>query len=126
MKYSKKSLEQLNTCDKRLQDLFNEVIKYVDVSIICGFRDKAKQNEAFKNGNSKLKWPQSKHNSFPSKALDFMPWPNDKNEDYIYIAGIIVGIALKMKIPIRYGCDWNYNFRTSDEKFRDLGHIELK
>jgi peptidoglycan L-alanyl-D-glutamate endopeptidase CwlK len=52
-------------------------IKKTDFSVICGFRGEKEQNEAYASGNSKLKWPQSKHNKKPSEAVDVAPWPID-------------------------------------------------
>ena len=37
-KFSKKSKSKLETCDSKLQDLFNEVIMHFDCSILCGHR----------------------------------------------------------------------------------------
>jgi hypothetical protein len=47
----------------------------IDFKILCGHREEKEQNEAFNKGNSKLKWPQSKHNSLPSLAVDIAPFP---------------------------------------------------
>ena len=42
-RYSKKSKQRLASCDKRLQDVFNEVIKHVDCSILEGHRSKERR-----------------------------------------------------------------------------------
>jgi peptidoglycan L-alanyl-D-glutamate endopeptidase CwlK len=55
-------------------------IKKTDFSVICGFRGEKEQNEAYASGNSKLKWPQSKHNKTPSEAVDIVPYPVDWND----------------------------------------------
>lgn len=73
--FSKRSLTNLETCHHLLQDLAHEAIKHFDFSIIEGHRDKAKQMEAFANKSSKLKWPRSKHNQWPSEAFDAIPYP---------------------------------------------------
>ena len=46
-RYSKKSKERLASCDKRLQRVFKEVIKYVDCSILEGYRNKERQNKLY-------------------------------------------------------------------------------
>lgn len=125
--FSKNSLDQLQTCDQRLQDLMNEAIKYINFSVLNGHRSKEYQDNAYKTGHSTLKWPQSKHDASPSLAVDIAPWPIDFKDikRYIYYAGIIKGISLQMGIPIRWGGDWNMNFDPADNTFNDLGHFEL-
>ena len=46
----------------------------VDFSVICGHRTEAEQNDAHARGASKLKWPKSRHNSYPSMACDVAPY----------------------------------------------------
>lgn len=75
--FSRKSLSKLNTCDERLQRIFMEVIKKEDCTILCGTRSKEDQNMMYKTHRSKLKYPQSKHNRLPSKAVDVAPYPID-------------------------------------------------
>ena len=69
------SKEQLQTCDERLQKVFNEVIKHVDCKIIEGHRGEALQRLYFKQEKTRVDWPNGKHNSRPSKAVDAMPCP---------------------------------------------------
>jgi peptidoglycan LD-endopeptidase CwlK len=126
-KYSDSSKEKLSTADTRLQDLFNEVIKHVDCTIICGYRNKYDQNKAVAEGASKTPWPTSKHNSTPSKAIDAMPFPidwKDTKRNYMFV-GIVRGIAMKMEIPIRCGADWDGDMQVTDQTFHDIPHFEL-
>ena len=131
-KYGKRSLENLNSCDPKLQELFNEVIKHVDCSIICGHRGEEAQNKAFNEGHSKLKFPDSKHNKKPSKAVDSPPyfkvkphirW-NDK-EAFCLFAGKVLGIAAMMGIKIRWGGNWDGDDELHDQTFFDGPHFEL-
>ena len=46
-RYSTRSKKRLATCDKRLQKVFNEVIKHVDCSILEGHRSKERQNKLY-------------------------------------------------------------------------------
>ena len=73
--FGKTSKKRLATCHEDLQRLFNEVIKRVDCTVLCGHRGELEQNQAFKDGKSKVKYPDSKHNTFPSLAVDVGPWP---------------------------------------------------
>ena len=127
-KFSQSSLSKLKTCEQPLQDLFNEVIKGFDCTIICGTRDEADQNEAFEKGYSKLKYPMSKHNIFPSKAVDATPYPIDWKDAarQYFFAGYVKGIADKMGINIRLGADWDGDMQVKDQTFLDLCHFELK
>ena len=126
--FSKQSLDKLSTCDSRLQELFNEVVKHTDCSVLCGHRTKIEQDEALNKGNSKVVWPNSKHNTSPSKAIDVVPSPidwNDKHRFYMFV-GFVRGIAAKMGIKIRCGADWNGNMDWKDQNFHDLPHFELE
>jgi len=102
--FGERSMRHYNTLHPDLQLVLSEAIKYVDFSIICGHRDKQEQNLAFQQGRSKLRFPQSKHNSYPSDAVDIVPYPNldwNDRERFTYIAGIIMGIAMAKGIPLR-------------------------
>ena len=63
-KFSRKSKERLATCDDRLQKVFNEVIKYVDCSILEGHRSEERQNKLYKEEKLKLN-TQGRHNTSP-------------------------------------------------------------
>ena len=76
-RFSAKSRSKLNTCDERLVELFNEVVKGFDCTIIEGHRGKEKQDAAFNRGNSKVKFPNGKHNKSPNVAVDVAPYPVD-------------------------------------------------
>ena len=73
-KYSTISKSRLVTCHQDLQTLFNEVIKYYDCTIVYGHRGEIAQNQAYAEGKSQLKWPNSKHNKWPSLAVDAAPY----------------------------------------------------
>ena len=72
-KFGTRSKEELATCHPLLQELFNEVIKHINCSVLVGRRDEAEQNEAFANKRSKLKYPDSTHNEEPSRGLMLPP-----------------------------------------------------
>lgn len=125
--FSKRSKNKLATCDVKLQKLMNEVIKYYDCTILEGHRDQATQDEYFHTGRSKLKYPHSKHNTYPSKAVDMAPYPIDwEDKDRFYhFAGFIQGMATSMGIKIRAGADWDSDRNFKDQTFHDLPHFEL-
>lgn len=123
---------QLATCDKRLQQLAAAALAVgPDFSIIEGFRNQEMQHRDFLQGKSKLDWPRGRHNSQPSRAFDFSPYPEDWGEGqlpharFALIAGIMLACAAQLNIKIRWGGDWNRNFDPRDETFLDWGHIEL-
>lgn len=125
--FGERSMRHYNTLHPDLQLVLSEAIKYVDFSIICGHRDKQEQNLAFQQGRSKLRFPQSKHNSYPSDAVDIVPYPNldwNDRERFTYIAGIIMGIAMAKGIPLRWGGDWDRDGQLKDNSFDDLPHLE--
>ena len=126
-KYSDRSKIKLETCDSKLQDLFNEVIKHFDCSILCGHRGEEEQNKVYHTGWSKLQFPRSKHNSSPSKAVDAAPYPIDwkDRERFYYFAGVVKGVALGMNISIRWGGDWDSDTQVKDQTFFDLPHFEV-
>ena len=125
--YSATSQRNLETCHKDLQTLFNTVIKTYDCSITCGHRDAVDQTAAFKAGNSKLQWPESKHNSTPSLGIDVHPYPIDFQNlpRYYVFIGYILRTAELLGIKIRSGADWDGDMDPSNQTFHDLGHFEL-
>jgi len=126
-KFSKRSEERLSTCHKKLQKVLNFAIKYYDFTVLEGHRNKEDQDEYYRLGKSKLQYPDGKHNSLPSKAVDLAPWPIDweDHERFSMLANRIIGMGLAMGIKIRWGGDWNNNLSSKDQKFFDLVHLEL-
>ncbi len=129
--YSKSSLTNLDSCHIKLQLVFHEVIKRRDCTIICGFRGEEAQNKAYDEDKSTLKFPDSKHNIFPSNAVDVAPYYpgvgidwNDLGGFYMF-AGYVMCVAEELGIKLRYGGDWDGDRRTADHKFKDLPHFEL-
>lgn len=131
--FSESSKKQLATCHSDLQTLMNEAIKYIDFTVLEGHRGQAAQEAAFKAGNTKLHFPNGKHNKLPSLAVDIAPFPVDwkDTERFVYFAGFIMGIAKmllaqgKITHTVRWGGDWNNNTLVKDETFRDYGHFEV-
>lgn len=121
-KWGKSSKERLDQCDIRLQNLCNKMLERssFDMTITCGHRNKEDQEKAFSDGKSKAHFGQSKHNSFPSKAVDICPcpikWDKDDIRWYKMIA-LAYDTARLLGIKIRCGMFFS---------FEDFPHIELE
>ncbi len=122
------SLKQLETCDERLQRLFNEVIKHWDCTIVQGKRTESEEAQHLADGTSHTN--HSKHVypiGAPSLAADVAPYPivwGDTKRFYAF-GGFVVGISTQLGIKIRWGGDWDSDRDLNDQKFNDLPHFEL-
>ena len=134
--FGRASRKKLATAHPLQQQLWNEVIKVFDCTILEGHRNKACQNRLFtmKPQRSRCKWPDSKHNAIPSIAVDAAPyytekphvrWNKESLPRWYYFAGVVMGIANRLEIPIRWGGDWDMDTYVKDQKFKDLPHFEL-
>ena len=127
-RFSKASLDRLEGCHTDLRKLMLEVIKHIDITILCGHRSVEEQAELYRQGRSKLDGSpgkMSKHNHKPSLAVDFSPYPvRWDRERFVAAAYFAKGIASQMGISVRLGCDWNSDLVFS-EGFFDGPHIEL-
>ena len=111
-----------------LQKLMNAAIQQSAFVILDSQRGRAAQELAFKQKRTKVHFGSSAHNWSPSIALDIAPLPiNWKNiKPFMVLQMEIIGpLAKELGIPIRQGCDWNMDGKTTDEKFVDLPHVEL-
>jgi len=126
--FSKRSKSRLSTCDERLQEVFTEVIKHVDCSILEGHRSKERQNKLYDEGRTKVKYPNGRHNSSPSKAVDVTPYPVDweDRERQTLFAGFVIGIGRGMGYNLRWGGDWDMDFQVMDNRFDDFPHFEIR
>ena len=130
-RFSERSERQLATCDERLQRIARKAIEIIDFMVVEGHRDEMAQNMAYAQGKSQVKFPNGKHNSHPSRAMDIAPFPIDFSnehralERFVYLQGIVRAIAESHGIKIRQGIDWDRDDDMRDEKFRDYPHVEL-
>ena len=117
--FSEISKHRLSTAHTDLQALFNTVIKYRDCSVLCGYRSRHDQNQLYQQGKSHAMYPQSKHNHYPSLAVDVVPFPVDWKDinRFYHFAGFVFGIAAQMGIRMKWGGDFN--------GFFDGPHFEL-
>ena len=136
-KFSKKSLAVIDTIDERLKKILIKAIEVVDFSVISGHRTPDEQLALFKQGRKYdgFGWNvanknmvvtncdginiKSKHNEFPSKAVDIVPYPSMWSDSYKlhYLAGVMMAIAKDLNINLKWGGD----FKT----IKDLPHFEL-
>jgi peptidoglycan L-alanyl-D-glutamate endopeptidase CwlK len=130
--FSIESSNKLKQADIKLQTLLNEAIKYIDFTILCTYRGEKEQNEAYNHGKSKLQFPNSKHNSMPSKAVDIAPYHPESphirwndTESFIFLLGYIKSLADRMGIKIRLGMTWSSKNIYAMARFSDRPHIEL-
>lgn len=126
-KFSKTSAARLATCHPDLIKVFTRVLELCDCSILCGHRTEEEQNAAFAEGKSQIQYPNGKHNTLPSRAVDAAPYPIDWNdrERFSYFAGLVVGVGASMGVAIRWGGDWDKDNELKDNNFDDLVHFEL-
>ncbi len=118
-KFSQRSLHNLSSCKAELQQLMNEVIKQTDCSVICGYRGREAQEKAYNEGHSKARFGQSKHNDYPSSAVDVVPYPLDWSDVGAFqrLGEIIKETANKLGISVAWGGDFT--------SFKDYPHWEL-
>jgi peptidoglycan L-alanyl-D-glutamate endopeptidase CwlK len=102
------------------------VIEVMDITVLCGHRTEAEQNDAYRKGFSKLQFPKSKHNSMPSMAVDIAPYPIDWDdfERFETVASVVkthwnlIPHEERRGWELQWGGDWS--------RFRDMPHWELK
>lgn len=151
--FGNSSSRKLATVETILQELCSRVVEYFDITIIVGHRNEADQTKAFNAGASTKPWPQSKHNSYPSMAVDIAPWPipegwgnlegqtprardlDWKERVKFYEMVAVVRFAWQQLIndfpeigeeyQLRLGADWDGDGDYRDQTFDDLPHIEL-
>lgn len=135
-KFSKRSRDNLSTASENLQRLFNEVIKEIDCTVICGHRSSEEQFELYKKGrvNKDFKWivvdkskvvtnidgraKKSNHNYLPSRAVDVVPYPLDLNDIAAFkkLGEVVKRKAKELGIKISWGGDW--------QTLKDYPHYE--
>lgn len=147
--YGRRSKHVRRTMRPELQETLDETLRHADHSLLEGYRGEEAQNKAFDTGHSKVRFPNGRHNKYPSDAVDAAPYPIDwdtkvaKRDDagkivginwsgvwnlcrFFYFAGMVVGIGAKLGHKIRFGGDWDGDLDLDDQKFRDLVHFEYR
>ena len=149
-KFGSKSTRQLDTLEEPLKKVLAEAIKIFDFSIIEGRRTIDTQIKNVRRGVSKT--IDSRHiprdndgNYLPDglgQAADLTPYqkgvnPFPQNADsaetrakkirrFYFMAGILYAVARRESVDLRLGVDWDGDLDFFDQRFDDLGHIELR
>ncbi len=130
-KYSGTSKSRLETCHPDLQVVFQNVLQICDHSILEGERPREIQDQYFREGKSKLQYPNSKHNYSPSLAVDAALYLPGKGVSYnphhcCFFAGVVTAVAASLNIVVRWGGNWDQDAEVvTDQTFQDLVHFEL-
>lgn len=126
-KFSKTSMDLLLNAHLDLRMICLDVIKSYDFTILETHRDMKRQEALKKAKKTKLGFPQSNHNSMPSRAIDIAPYPIDWNnrERFYLLAGFMFQAAHTSNIKLRWGGDWDRDWNFKDQSFDDLVHFEL-
>lgn len=134
--YGERSKLVLESLAPDLQVLCTELLKFRDVALLEGHRSSARQARLLRDKKTKVGPGKSKHNRFPSLAVDMIPYPfqerdwEDRDKFHLF-AGFVLGVAAKllsegkMERPLRWGGDWDKDWETSDNEFDDFPHYEL-
>ena len=122
-----RSRYNLKNVHKDLVKLAEAVVEKYDCTVLSGYRGKDEQDDLFHSGQSKLEYPNSKHNKSPSRAIDLVPYPIDwqNKERFYHFAGYVKSVADSMGLRIRWGGDWDMDGEFKDQTFHDLPHFEL-
>ena len=136
--FSQSSLAALSTCDMRLQEIMHAAIVVIDFKVVQGHRNQEDQDRYFREGKTKLKWPNGNHNKFPSLACDIAPIHYDSGkgdidyEDLLAfgrVLGVIQAIANQKGVKLRFGADWDGDGHTvnrdKNERLMDAPHVEI-
>lgn len=124
---SQKSLNKVAQCHPDLQRVLFEAIKVCDFTVIEGYRTKEDQDKNFYSGVSRVKWPNSKHNNFPAKAVDIWPWPvprdakgelDSSSPKWAQLAGVMLEKAEQLGVKLEWGGNWS--------SLKDYPHFQLK
>ena len=128
--FGSKSLERLEQLDPRLVAVLKEAIKLMDFSVLETHRGQFRQDALYEAEppKTKVRFPNSKHNSLPSLAVDIAPYPInwEDTERFAYLAGLIRGIALMQGLVVRWGGDWDSDGEVLDNGFDDRPHFEIE
>ena len=118
-RFSLASQEKLKTCCPELIKLCTQAIVLIDITVLFGYRSSIEQDRLFKEGVTTLRGGRSKHNKWPSPAVDLAPYPIDWHNIVRFedLALVMKALSLALNIPLVWGGDW--------KSFRDYGHFQI-
>lgn len=127
--WSRTSLRNMESIRPELRRVLEAALPTApyDFKVICGHRGRAEQDRAYAEGRSKLKFPRSKHNAYPSNAVDLIPLPlNWEDVDmFVETAQHILAVAEELGVSMRWGGDWDMDGDWKEHAFFDGPHFEL-
>ena len=116
----------LETCTQDVQDLCNEAIKVIDFAVTTGHRTHEEQARLYAQGRTmpgrivtNARPGDSVHNTLPSQAFDFCPWPVDWDDivSFGVVAGVFKRVGWEIGLDVQWGGDW--------DKFVDYPHVQV-
>lgn len=118
-KLSARSERNLASVHPDLVRVFRKVAETEPIEVLCGHRPKEEQDRVYREGRSRVRWPNSRHNSLPSQAVDVVPLPIDWSDlgPFRRLAKHVKEIAALMGVPIEWGGDWQH--------FKDHPHWQM-
>jgi len=99
--------DKLKSAHPHLVKFFWRVrLSFPDCHVAYAFRGKKEQDDAYASGKSALKWPNSKHNVTPSRAIDLFfqddqgkgSWPTERFKE----------IHVRCGAGLRWGGDFSH------------------
>lgn len=128
-KFSKRSLDKLETCEEDLQKVLHKAIEWVDFSIIEGRRTKSRQRELVRQGYSTtMKSRHLPNENGLSEAVDIIPypvvvdgvscWDEKGHKRFNQLYGYIMAAAKEVGVELEWGGNW--------KSFFDAPHYQLK
>lgn len=132
-RFGKASEDRLLSVRPELAAVCRRALGYnvLDITVVQGKRSKEEQDKAFRIGASKLKYPESKHNTEPlSSAVDVAAFVNGKvswnHQHCLVLAGLMLAAASELNVKVRWGGNWDRDGEPcTDQTFDDLVHFEL-
>lgn len=131
------SLAQLATVEPRLRQVITLALALssIDFTVLEGRRSHARQAELYAQGRTKpgkiVTWTMnSRHFPGPDglgRAVDLVNYPLDYHAtpQFMAIAHAVKAASAQLRIPIRWGGDWNENNIPMEKGETDIGHFEL-
>lgn len=148
-KFGRTSSRELDTVEPELRRVLERAIEIVDFSVIEGRRSIDTQIRYLRKGVTKTidsrHIPRDDDGVYQpdglSQAVDLTPyqkgvnpWPlagdspevrEKKKHRFYFLQGILYAIARDEGVDVRLGVDWDTDLDFFDQRFDDLGHIEL-
>ncbi len=130
--YSQSSKDKLGEVHEDLQILFNEVIKYVDCTIVSGLRTTEDQVALYAKGRTESGRIVTYKDGITNKsyhqsgnAIDIVPYPElySDEDKLIEFGGFVMGVTaiLKARGDIKSEIEWGYQLWGWDKP-----HFQIK